>query len=78
MAEAAKVACGLQGYGDWSTEPPPAPKGTINAHIKDLTIPILNLDQITISGANISGYRESLTTTIDNTPPHYITCYTDG
>ena len=47
-------------------------------HHRDHTIPILNLDQITISGANISGYRELLTTTIDNTPPHYITCYTDG
>ena len=78
-------------------EPPPSPKGTINAHTnisniflqdldnpkrnRDLMIPTLNLDQnfkITIPGENTSDYRESLSDTIDNTPPHYITCYTDG
>ena len=32
---------------------------------------------ITIPGVNIGEFRESLTA-IDNTPPHYITCYTDG
>ena len=95
--EAAKGASRLQGYGDWSMEPPPPPKGTINAHTninniflqdldipkrnRDLTIPTLNLDQnfkITIPGEKTSDYRESLSEIINNTPPHYITCYTDG
>ena len=44
--EAAKGACRLQGYGDWSLESPPKIKGTIHAHttinnefIADLNIP---------------------------------------
>jgi hypothetical protein len=44
--EAAKGACRLQGYGDWSLECPPRIKGTIHAHttinsefIADLNIP---------------------------------------
>ena len=48
---------------------------------RDLTIPTLNLDQnfkIIIPVENTSEYRESLTDTIDNTPPLYVTCYTDG
>jgi hypothetical protein len=32
IGEAAKGACRLQGYGDWSLESPPKTKGTINAH----------------------------------------------
>ena len=45
---------------------------------RDLTIPTLNLDQnfkIIIPVENTSEYRESLTDTIDNTPPLYVTCY---
>ena len=49
--EAAKGASRLQGYGDWSMEPPPSPKGTINAHtninsifLQDLDIPKRNRD----------------------------------
>ena len=96
--EAAKGASRLQGYGDWSMEPPPSPKGTINSHtninniflqdldipkpqVRDLTTPILNLDRnfkTVIPGENISEYRESLAETIEQTPPHCITCYTDG
>ena len=45
---------------------------------RDLTSPILNLDQnfkITIPGVNWSTLVAH--NIIDNTPPHYITCYTD-
>ena len=96
QGEAAKGACRLQGYGDWSLEPPPKAKGTINAHTninniflqdlnippnRDLTVPILNLDRnftIITPGDDITEYRESLSNIIENTPPEYITCYTDG
>ena len=49
--------------------------------VRDLTTPILNLDRnfkTVIPGENINEYRESLAETIEQTPPHCITCYTDG